>query len=155
MKHCLDPQSLLGSVLHASAQCKFNWNSSCQWPCLLWQTRIHWPLQVNFLLSIRVDTVSSWKWRVPWMTDNVNVKEFCLTIHFVHSEILMLSNYRRFQLMRFSVEEINNSTNLLPNVSLSYEMFDHCSDTVSQEFWNSLMAWSNLGVNHIRICPKW
>ncbi|NP_001098193.1 taste receptor, type 1, member 2b precursor [Oryzias latipes] len=41
------------------------------------------------------------------------------------------SNYRRFQLMRFSVEEINNSTSLLPNVSLGYEMFDHCSDALS------------------------
>ncbi|KAM6930085.1 taste receptor type 1 member 1-like [Lycodopsis pacificus] len=38
------------------------------------------------------------------------------------------SSYRRFQLMRFSVEEINNSTKLLPNVSLGYEIFDHCSD---------------------------
>uniref|UniRef100_UPI0037E94CEF taste receptor type 1 member 1-like n=1 Tax=Semicossyphus pulcher TaxID=241346 RepID=UPI0037E94CEF len=39
------------------------------------------------------------------------------------------TNYRRFQLMRFAVEEINNSTNLLPNVSVGYEIFDHCSDT--------------------------
>lgn len=40
-----------------------------------------------------------------------------------------LSSYRRFQLMRFSVEQINNSTNLLPNISLGYEIFDQCSDT--------------------------
>ncbi|XP_059189608.1 taste receptor type 1 member 1-like [Centropristis striata] len=47
------------------------------------------------------------------------------------SKPFILSSYRRFQVMRFSVEEINNSTNLLPNVSLGYEIFDHCSDTHS------------------------
>uniref|UniRef100_A0A3Q3FYZ5 Taste receptor type 1 member 1-like n=1 Tax=Labrus bergylta TaxID=56723 RepID=A0A3Q3FYZ5_9LABR len=41
------------------------------------------------------------------------------------------TSYRRFQLMRFSIEEINNSTNLLPNVSLGYEIFDHCSNTLN------------------------
>ncbi|XP_070695673.1 taste receptor type 1 member 1-like [Pempheris klunzingeri] len=45
------------------------------------------------------------------------------------SQSFILSSYRRFQLMRFTVEEINNSSNLLPNVSLGYEIFDHCSDT--------------------------
>ncbi|XP_029362389.1 taste receptor type 1 member 1-like [Echeneis naucrates] len=47
------------------------------------------------------------------------------------SQPFILSNYRRFQLMRFSVEEINNSTILLPNVSLGYDIFDHCSDTLN------------------------
>ncbi|XP_073325893.1 taste receptor type 1 member 1-like [Pagrus major] len=47
------------------------------------------------------------------------------------SQSFVLSHYRMFQLMRFSVEEINNSTKLLPNVSLGYEIFDHCSDTQS------------------------
>ncbi|XP_026009273.1 taste receptor type 1 member 2.2 [Astatotilapia calliptera] len=42
---------------------------------------------------------------------------------------LTFSNYRRFQMIRFSVEQVNNSTNLLPNVSLGYDIFDHCSDT--------------------------
>lgn len=32
-------------------------------------------------------------------------------------------------MIRFSVEQVNNSTNLLPNVSLGYDIFDHCSDT--------------------------
>ncbi|XP_035238092.1 taste receptor type 1 member 2-like [Anguilla anguilla] len=33
------------------------------------------------------------------------------------------------QVMRFAVEEINNSTSILPDVSLGYEIVDHCSDT--------------------------
>ncbi|CAB1430939.1 unnamed protein product, partial [Pleuronectes platessa] len=44
------------------------------------------------------------------------------------SQPFIVSSYRRFQMMRFAVEQINNSTNLLPNVSLGYEIFDHCSD---------------------------
>ncbi|XP_047462544.1 taste receptor type 1 member 1-like [Mugil cephalus] len=43
------------------------------------------------------------------------------------SQPFSLSSYQRFQLMRFTVEQINNSTNLLPNVSLGYEIFDQCS----------------------------
>ncbi|XP_004554154.2 taste receptor type 1 member 2-like [Maylandia zebra] len=45
------------------------------------------------------------------------------------SQPFSLSDYRRFQMMRFAVEQINNSTYILPNVSLGYEIFDHCSDT--------------------------
>lgn len=33
--------------------------------------------------------------------------------------------------MRFSAEEINNSSDLLPDVSLGYEIFDICSDLQS------------------------
>ncbi|XP_044207892.1 taste receptor type 1 member 1-like [Thunnus albacares] len=47
------------------------------------------------------------------------------------SKPFIMSSYLRFQLMRFTVEEINNSTSLLPNVSLGYEIFDHCSGTQS------------------------
>ncbi|KAL7397983.1 hypothetical protein ABVT39_002684 [Epinephelus coioides] len=54
---------------------------------------------------------------------------FDVNMSTVMGEHLLNSSYRRFQVMRFSVEEINNSTNLLPNVSLGYEIFDHCSDT--------------------------
>uniref|UniRef100_A0AAX7V2U1 G-protein coupled receptors family 3 profile domain-containing protein n=1 Tax=Astatotilapia calliptera TaxID=8154 RepID=A0AAX7V2U1_ASTCA len=37
--------------------------------------------------------------------------------------------FRFLWLILFSVEQVNNSTNLLPNVSLGYDIFDHCSDT--------------------------
>ncbi|KAJ0064742.1 hypothetical protein NL108_012967, partial [Boleophthalmus pectinirostris] len=40
-----------------------------------------------------------------------------------------LSSYRRFQMMRFTIEQINNSSLLLPGVTLGYNIFDHCSDT--------------------------
>uniref|UniRef100_A0A8C2EZN8 G-protein coupled receptors family 3 profile domain-containing protein n=1 Tax=Cyprinus carpio TaxID=7962 RepID=A0A8C2EZN8_CYPCA len=39
------------------------------------------------------------------------------------------SGYKMLQVMKFAVEEINNSTTLLPNVSLGYEIFDLCSNT--------------------------
>ncbi|XP_051559478.1 taste receptor type 1 member 1-like [Myxocyprinus asiaticus] len=42
---------------------------------------------------------------------------------------ISVSGYQMFQVMRFAVEEINNSTTLLPNVSLGYEIFDHCTAT--------------------------
>ncbi|XP_023126644.2 taste receptor type 1 member 1-like [Amphiprion ocellaris] len=62
------------------------------------------------------------------------------------SQPILLSNYRRFQIMRFSVEQINNSTNLLPNVLLGYEIFDHCSDT--QSFQDVLKLISVSGLIH-------
>lgn len=38
------------------------------------------------------------------------------------------SSYRMMEMMRFTVEEINNSSTLLPEVSLGYEIFDYCSE---------------------------
>ncbi|KAI5621964.1 taste receptor, type 1, member 2, tandem duplicate 2 precursor, partial [Silurus asotus] len=37
------------------------------------------------------------------------------------------SSYRMFEMMRYTVEEINNSSTLLPDVSLGYQIFDYCS----------------------------
>ncbi|MBN3323283.1 TS1R1 protein, partial [Atractosteus spatula] len=50
----------------------------------------------------------------------------CLLSHRLN---FLPSGYQQLQVMRFAVEEINNSTSLLPNVSLGYEIFDHCSRT--------------------------
>ncbi|XP_026867132.2 taste receptor type 1 member 1-like [Electrophorus electricus] len=37
-----------------------------------------------------------------------------------------MADYRKFEVMRFAVEEINNSSTLLPNVSIGYKIFDIC-----------------------------
>ncbi|XP_047461824.1 taste receptor type 1 member 1-like [Mugil cephalus] len=60
------------------------------------------------------------------------------------SHSFSLTDYRKFQLMRFAVEEINNSTDLLPNVSLGYEMFDHCSDSENFPSMLKLISVNNL-----------
>uniref|UniRef100_W5M3H6 Taste receptor type 1 member 1-like n=1 Tax=Lepisosteus oculatus TaxID=7918 RepID=W5M3H6_LEPOC len=52
------------------------------------------------------------------------------------------SGYQELQVMRFAVEEINNSTSLLPNISLGYEIYDYCSD-----FLNFMVAFDFLSTN--------
>ncbi|XP_063063874.1 taste receptor type 1 member 1-like [Engraulis encrasicolus] len=39
-----------------------------------------------------------------------------------------VKGYRALQVMRFAVEEVSNSTSILPNVTLGYQIFDHCTD---------------------------
>lgn len=40
-----------------------------------------------------------------------------------------MSAYQMFEVMQFAVEQINNSTVILPNVTLGYEIFDYCLKT--------------------------
>ncbi|XP_074536721.1 taste receptor type 1 member 2-like [Halichoeres trimaculatus] len=106
MKQCLVfSLCLLGAFLHALAQCTVP------------GSEFH--LDGDYLIGGLFD-----------------IHQVSATVHYDRPEATdcssqpsILPNYRRFQLMRFSVEEINNSTNLLPDISLGYEMFDQCSDT--------------------------
>ncbi|XP_070766879.1 taste receptor type 1 member 1-like [Enoplosus armatus] len=107
MKHCLASLCLLGTFLHALAQCTV--------PASEFQ--LEGDYLIGGLFDIHHVSASVYHDR-PEAID-------CASQPFIPS------NYRRFQLMRFSVEEINNSTNLLPNVSLGYEIFDHCSDVLN------------------------
>ncbi|XP_041802279.1 taste receptor type 1 member 1-like [Chelmon rostratus] len=105
MKPFLASLCLLGSLLHAFTQCTV--------------TATEFQLDGDYLIGGLFDIHHA---SDPIQHDKPEAIE-CST------QLFILSSYRRFQLMRFSIEEINNSTNLLPNVSLGYEIFDHCSDT--------------------------
>ncbi|XP_060786728.1 taste receptor type 1 member 1-like [Neoarius graeffei] len=48
-----------------------------------------------------------------------------------YKESFVVLPYQMLQVMRFTVEEINNSTTILPNITLGYEIFDYCLNTQS------------------------
>ncbi|XP_077435241.1 taste receptor type 1 member 2.2 [Vanacampus margaritifer] len=104
MRHFLVSVYLMGCVLHTWSQCDSPFN-----------------LNGDYLMGglFDIHTSSSVSHERPEV------------IH-CSSQAFSLSSYRRFQLMRFSVEQINNSSQLLPNVSLGYKIFDHCS--ISENF---------------------
>ncbi|KAF7209526.1 taste receptor type 1 member 1-like [Nothobranchius furzeri] len=107
MKHVLPSLFLLGIFLHASFQCTTPSSEFHQ----------DGDFFIGGLFEIHHVSDPVWHMR-PDALD-------------CSSQPFSISNYRRFQLMRFAVEQINNSTSLLPNVTLGYEMFDHCSDMLS------------------------
>ncbi|XP_068588839.1 taste receptor type 1 member 1-like [Cebidichthys violaceus] len=104
MKHLFVSLFLLGAFLHAWAQCTVSASE--------------FQLEGDYLLAGLFDIHH----------DSSAVKQHRPEAIDCSSKPFIRSSYRRFQLMRFSVEEINNSTKLLPDVSLGYEIFDHCSD---------------------------
>ncbi|XP_071305239.1 taste receptor type 1 member 1 [Agelaius tricolor] len=56
------------------------------------------------------------------------------------------------QALRFAVEEINNSTTLLPNVTLGYEIYDTCSE--STNLHATLCALARKGRQDVQVLPS-
>ncbi|RLV83691.1 hypothetical protein DV515_00016409 [Chloebia gouldiae] len=56
------------------------------------------------------------------------------------------------QALRFAVEEINNSTTLLPNVTLGYEIYDTCSE--STNLHATLCALALKGKQYVQVLPS-
>ncbi|CAB1336912.1 unnamed protein product [Coregonus sp. 'balchen'] len=57
-----------------------------------------------------------------------------------------------FQVMRFTVQEINNSSLILPNVSLGYEILNHCSDVFN--FQAILKLINSISEEHQRVSVR-
>ncbi|XP_014112665.1 PREDICTED: zinc finger and BTB domain-containing protein 48 [Pseudopodoces humilis] len=56
------------------------------------------------------------------------------------------------QALRFAVEEINNSSTLLPNVTLGYEIYDTCSEPTN--FHATLCALARKGRHDVQVLPS-
>uniref|UniRef100_A0A8C0V2S8 Taste 1 receptor member 1 n=1 Tax=Cyanistes caeruleus TaxID=156563 RepID=A0A8C0V2S8_CYACU len=63
-----------------------------------------------------------------------------------------LHGYCLSQALRFAVEEINNSSTLLPNVTLGYEIYDTCSEPTN--FHATLCALARKGRHDVQVLPS-
>lgn len=69
-----------------------------------------------------------------------------------HSAAFKSHGYCLSQALRFAVEEINNSTTLLPNVTLGYEIYDTCSEPTN--FHATLCALARKGRQDVQVLPS-
>lgn len=69
-----------------------------------------------------------------------------------HSAAFKSHGYCLSQAMRFAVEEINNSSTLLPNVTLGYEIYDTCSEPTN--FHATLCALARKGKRDVQVLPS-
>lgn len=76
---------------------------------------------------------------------------FCLLCCLRSAASFKSHGYHLLQTMRFALEEINNSSSLLPNVTLGYDIYDTCSE--SANLYATLRALVQKGQRDVGVLP--
>lgn len=76
---------------------------------------------------------------------------FCLLCCLCSAASFKSHGYHLLQTMRFALEEINNSSSLLPNVTLGYDIYDTCSE--SANLYATLRALVQKGQRDVGVLP--